>query len=51
MKKWKCHNAFNELCIKYQVLHTWKNIQVTYYGGHKGNENTVEKNFQIMWEF
>ncbi len=31
------HNALNELCTKYQVLHTWKNIQVTYYGGHKGD--------------
>ncbi len=45
------HNALNGLFIKYQVLHTWKNIQVTYYGGHKGEKNTVEKHFQIMWKF
>jgi len=45
------HNALNELCIKYQVLHTWKNIQVTYYGVHKGEKNTIEKRFQIMWNF
>jgi hypothetical protein len=44
------HNALNELCINNQVLHTWKNIQVTYYGGHWREKNTIEKRFHIMWK-